>query len=387
MSSHAPPLAKSMSRLACSGQRCLDEDGIDGGKPHCKPAMTSDDTPPGERALDSIERFQTMLMGSWRTQALYVSASLRLADHLAAGPMTSAELAAATGADPAALHRLLRALSTIEICRERDDGRFELTSFGALLQETSPHSQRAWTIWWGRHLWPVWEHLLYSVKTGKSARKMLSGTEGFAHLERDPEAAAIFNRAGVEQLQSSARDIVRAYDFGGLSRIVDVGGGYGLLLLTILKAHPGAAGVLFDLPHAIEGARSYVDKSGLASRCELVSGDFFQSVPQSGDAYILKSVIHDWDSEQSLRILRNCRQAMRPTARLLVIEPLVPERFGTSTADQAVARSDLTMLIAHAAQERNEREYRELLSAAGFAVSRLLAVGGGFTLIEALPSA
>jgi hypothetical protein len=215
---------------------------------------------------------------------------------------------------------------------------------------------------------------------------LLSGTEGFAHLEHDPEAAAIFNRAGVEQLQLSAPEIVRTYDFGGLRRIVDIGGGHGFLLLTVLKAHPGATGVVFDLPHAIEGAQRYADESGLADRCELVSGNFFQSVPPGGDAYILKSVIHDWDRERSLRILRNCRQAMRPTARLLVIEPIVPERLGTSAADQAVARSDLTMLIAHAAQERTEGEFRDLLSASGFEVSRLLAVGGGFSLIEALPS-
>jgi hypothetical protein len=342
--------------------------------------------PDGEPQPDDdpalVERFQAMLMDSWRSQALCVAASLGLADFMAAGPMTSADLASATGANPAALHRLLRALVTIDVCREREDGRFELTGFGSLLRDDASSSQRAWTIWWGRHLWPVWEHLLYSVRTGESARKMLQGTEGFAHLARDPEAAAIFNRAGADQARLTAAAILRGYDFGGLKRIVDLGGGHGALLLAILQAHPGASGVLFDLPHAVEGARRAIDDSGLAARCELVSGDFFRSVPGEGDAYILKSVLHDWDRERSLQILQNCRQAMRQTARLLVIEPVVPEHFGTSAADQAIARSDLTMLIAHAAQERSEAAYRELLGTAGFSVARLLPVGG-FTLIEA----
>ncbi len=345
--------------------------------------MNSETGARSESAPELVERFQAILMGNWRTQALCVAASLGLADLLTAGPRTSADLAAASNTDSAALRRLLRALATIEFCRERADGSFELTDFGALLQEKSPHSQKAWTIWWGRYLWPVWEHLLYSVKTGASARKMLQGTEGFAHLEQDREAAAIFNRAGSDLSRASAGDLVRCYDFGGLRRIVDIGGGHGLLLLTILLAHPEARGVLFDLPHAIEGARHHVEEFGLADRCELVAGDFFRSVPENGDAYILKNVIHDWDRERNLRILHNCRQAMRGGARLLVIETIIPERFGTSAADQAIARSDLTMLIAHAAQDRSETEFRELLSAGGFAVSRVLAIAPGLSLIEA----
>ena len=345
--------------------------------------MNSENGTRPESTLELVERFQSILMGNWRTQALCVAASLGLADLLTPGPRTGADLAAATNTDPVALRRLLRALATIDFCRERTDGSFELTEFGALLQEESPHSQRAWTIWWGRYLWPVWEHLLYSVKTGASARKMLQGTDGFAHLEQDRDAAAIFNRAATDLSRAIAGNLVRCYDFGGLRRVVDIGGGHGLLLLTILQAHPEARGVLFDLPHAIEGARHHVEEFGLADRCELVAGDFFRSVPENGDAYILKNVIHDWDRERSLQILSNCRQAMRVGARLLVIETIIPEQFGTSAADQAIARSDLTMLIAHAAQERSEAEFRELLAAGGFAVSRVLAAAPGLSLIEA----
>jgi len=334
-------------------------------------------------AQELVERFQAILTGNWKTSVLAVAAELRIADLLATGPRTGAEMASATGAHPPSVHRLLRALSTIGICAEREDGSFDLTPLGALLREESPHSQRAWTIWWGHHLWPVWGNLLYSVRTGQSARKLLRSTEGFAHLKDDPEAAAIFNRASVELMRLSARDIVRTYDFSGLSRIVDIGGAHGALLLAILEAYPSAAGILFDLPHTIDGAKPYVERPDLAGRCDLICGDFFLSVPPGGDAYILKSVIHDWDEERSLRILRNCHQAMSPTARLLVIEPIVPERLGISAAHQALARSDLTMLIAHAAQERTEAEFRDLLNSSGFEILRILPVNADFSLIEA----
>lgn len=336
-------------------------------------------------AQELVERFQAILTGNWKTSILSVAAELRIADLLAPGPRTSAELASTIGAHPPSVHRLLRALGTIGICAERKDGSFELTPLGSLLREESQYSQRAWTIWWGHHLWPIWGNLLYSVRTGQSARKLLQATEGFAHLKDDPEAAAIFNRASVELLGLTARDIVRAYDFAGLHRIIDIGGAHGALLLAILKSQPSAAGVLFDLPHAIDGAWSYFEEAGLSDRCELIRGDFFQSVPAQGDAYILKSVIHDWDDDRSLRILRNCRQAMSPAARLLVIEPIVPERLGPSAAHQALARSDLTMLVAHGAQERTESEFRALLSASGFEISRNLQVNAEFSLIEAFP--
>src|SRR5262245_23928286 len=238
---------------------------------------------------------QEMLTSSWMAQALHVAAELRIADLLRDGPHTSDELAATSGADPPSLHRLLRALTTIDVCREREDGSFEVTPTGALLGTDVPGSLRAWTIWWGRYLWPVWGQLLYSVKTGKSARALLIGTKGFEHLAGDPEAAAVFNEALGELTRLTAQSIVRAYDFSGLKRIVDVGGGYGELLASILRAHPGASGVLFDLDHAIGEARRRFQEAGLAERCEFVAGDFFRWLPRGGDAYVLKSVIHDWD--------------------------------------------------------------------------------------------
>lgn len=330
-------------------------------------------------------RLLECVTSSWMAQAAYVAAELRLADLLAEGPRTSEDLAIATGTHAPSLHRLLRALTTIEICREREDGSFEITPMGSLLGTDVPGSLRSWTIWWGAHLWQVWGSLLYSVKTGESARKLLTGTDGFKHLERDPEAAAVFNQALVELTRLTSKSVVRIYDFSGLTRIVDVGGGYGELLISILRASPATSGVLFDLPHAIEGGKHRFEEAGLASRCEFLEGDFFVSVPGGADAYILKSIIHDWDDKNSKLILENCRSAMGPKGRLLLVERVLPDQLEVSAAHQAAVRTDLTMLVAHAAQERTEAEFRALLYSAGFNVIRILPIGMTFSVIEAFP--
>ncbi len=342
---------------------------------------------PSADALELTERFQSILTGSWKTQALYVAAELRIAELLAAGPRTSADLALSLGVHAQSLHRLMRALSTLGLCTEREEGGFELTPLGALLQEGSPHSLRAWTMWWGRHLWPVWGNLLYSVRTGESARKLLFGTEGFAHLQKDPEAAAIFYRVTIELTRLTAQFVMQAYDFSGLKRIVDIGGGHGEMLAFVLRANPEAAGTLFDLAIAVEGAAANFKKNhpDLERRSAFVAGDFFELIPEGADAYILKSVIHDWDDERTARILANCRRAMTKDARLLVIEPILPERSEASALQATLSQHDLTMLVALGAQERTEREFKGLLTAAGLRVSRIVPAGPVYSVIECLP--
>jgi orsellinic acid C2-O-methyltransferase len=316
-----------------------------------------------------------MINSSWMAQAAYVAAELRLAELLIAGPRSSADLASATGVGAGALHRLLRALATMNVCREGDDGMFEITPMGAALAADTPDSIRCWTIWWGKHLWPVWGNLLYSIQTGRSARSLLTGTDGFKHLEQDPDAAATFNQALVELTRLSADAVVRAYDFSPFHNIVDVGGGYGQLLAAILAANPQARGVLFDRPHAIDGARSHLGQAGLIDRCEFVSGDFFQAVPTGGDAYVLKSIIHDWNDERAAVILTHCRNAMCDGGRLLLVERVLPQRLEPVAAHQSAARSDLTMLVALAAQERTEPQLHQLLNACGFNIERILPAG------------
>lgn len=333
-----------------------------------------------------VQRLMELVTGSWMAQAAYVAAELRLADLLAAGPLSLAQLADLTGANEPTLGRLLRALTTIDICRQHPDGSFQMTPMGSLLATDAPESLRAWTLWWGKHLWPVWGQLLYSVRTGQSARKLLLGTDGFEHLQNDPEAAAIFNRAAAELTRLAAERIVRSYDFSGMIRIVDVGGGSGQLLATILRDFPATRGVLFDQPHAREPARERMQQAGLIERCELIAGDFFESVPTGADGYILKSVIHDWNDEQSRVILENCRRAMQlGTGRLLLMEEMLPDQLTGSLTHQAIARGDLNMLVALGAQERTEAELRALLESAGFTVSRVIATGSTFSVAEAFP--
>ncbi len=326
-----------------------------------------------------------MLHASWASQAIGVAAELGLPDLLRDGPRTSDDLAAAARAHAPSLHRLLRALTTIDICRECADGAFELTDTGALLSTDHPHSLRSWVIWWTRYLWPVWGNLLYSVKTGKSARAMLLGTEGFAHLADNPASASTFNRALAEITRTVAEEIVAGIDFSLFALIVDVGGGEGELLCHILRECPRARGILFDLPHAVEGARLRMAREGLAARCECVSGDFFRSLPRNGGAYLLKSVLHDWDDNRASELLSVCRSAMSEDSVLVVIERVLPDHLRPSRQHRAVARGDLTMLVAHAARERTEAELRSLLSDAGFAIRRMVTTEGSLGVIEAVP--
>jgi ubiquinone/menaquinone biosynthesis C-methylase UbiE len=323
-----------------------------------------------------------LVNGNWIAQACYVTARLGIADLLAAGPRTAEDLAAATGAHAPALSRLLGALGSVDICRQRADGAFEMTRIGRTLQTAAPCSMRAWTLQWGGEAWRVWANLLHSVMTGESARALVTGDTGFAHLERDPQAAQIFNQAMVDLTRLAAMDIAQAYDFAG-KQVMDVGGGYGELLAQILISQPSARGVLFDMPHAISKAREHLGGRHLESRCDFVAGDFFAGIPSGSDVYVLKTVIHDWADDQARAILRTCRSAMAPDARLLVIERLMPERLEPSAENRALARVDLHMLVALGAQERTQAQMQALLQAAGLKTLRRIETASEFQILEA----
>lgn len=330
------------------------------------------------------QQLLTHATNSWMAQALYVAAELRLADLLEENPKSSEELAALTNTHAPSLYRLLRALGTIGVCRERESHFFEITPLGALLGSNAPESLRHWIIWWGTNLWQTWANLLYSVKTGESARKLVSGSDGFRHLEEDPRAAEVFNNGILELTRLNTENIIGSYNFAQFDEVADLGGGYGGMLLSILREAPMMHGILFDLPHAIDKARERFEKAGLAERCRFVAGDFFESIPENADAYLLKSILHDWDDTRGRQILDNCRRAMKKTARLLVIEQIIPEQFGTTGVHQALARSDLTMLVALAAQERTEKEFALLLENGGFRVRHIFPTPSTFSIIEAV---
>jgi len=259
----------------------------------------------------------------------------------------------------------MRALVTLEILRERADGTFEFMPMGALLRSDADYSLRSWAILYGKHL-------SHCIKTGESARRLFSSHNLFEDLEGDQQEAAIFNQAMLESTRLSADGVAQAYDFLGMKRIVDVGGGYGRLMEAILKANPKVRGIVFDLAHATEKGRLYFQEIGLADRCEFVSGSFFESVPSGANAYVLKSVIHNWNDERAGVILQRCAQAMASGGKLILVERIVPQRLESSTAHRTIALMDLNMLVMLGARERTEDEYRALLSSAGLRLTRII---------------
>jgi predicted O-methyltransferase YrrM len=318
------------------------------------------------------------------SKATCVAARLSLPDLLADGPRRPEELATATATDPDSLRRLLRALTTVGLFRETDDGAFELTTAGARLRADAPDSLRAWALYW-EDAAPLWARLQATVETGESARSELLGTEGFAHLEADPAAAELFHRAMSELARPLARALVETVDFSGFARVVDIGGGAGETLAVILAAHPGLRGALLERPGALERARRLLEEAGLLDRCELIEGDFFEAVPPGADAYLLKSVLHDWRDDRARSILAVCLRAMSPNARLLVVERVVPERLDGSPAHRDLARSDLHMRVALGSGERTKAELGGLLESAGFRPLRWIPLGDTFHAIEAAP--
>jgi hypothetical protein len=323
-------------------------------------------------------RYMRLVDGFVTTQLLYVAASLDVGGRLAGGPANGPDLAASLGVDRAALTRVLRGLVAEGLLDEDDRGRFALTPLGGCL-----NSLRGATIARGALYYAAAAGLLETVRNGGTAFEHVHGSSFFDHLERHPDQYGVFQRSMIGRAEQEARDVVAAYDFTGLRRLVDVGGGPAVLLAEILRVTPELAGVLMDRETVVAQARDHLDRSDVGGRAVCVPGDFFVSVPAGGDAYLLSRVLHDWDDGDAGRILATCRSAMGPGARLLVVEAILPERAGDAPA---VIRMDLHMLILLGARERTEAEFRRLLGDAGFSVRRVVPTGSaaGLAIIEAL---
>ncbi len=315
-------------------------------------------------------------------QALWVAAELGLADLLADGPRRPEDLAKSTGTHPQSLYRLLRALATVGAVREQEGRTFSLTPLGATLR-SGPGSLRGAVRFYGHPFrMHAWEEFLYSVRTGERAFDRAYGAPLFDWLKDHPKEAEVFNAAMSSLTGRLVQDVVASYDFASIGTLVDVGGGHGTLLATLLKANASMRGVLFDLPGVVAGARETLSAHGVADRCTVVGGSFFDSVPSGGDAYIMKSIIHDWDDDESLTILRNCRAAMSSGGRVLLIERVVP---GPDEPDYGKLL-DLEMLVLPGGQERTQDEYAALLARAGLKLTRIVPTGQGPSIIEAAPA-
>ena len=327
---------------------------------------------------------QLIQMGSgyWVSRIVYAAAKLGLADHLAGGPKSAAELAGPTRTHAPSLHRLMRTLASLGILSEDANRRFALTSLGEALKTGAPGCARATILflagdWW----WQAWQHILYCFKTGKTGMKKEFGMTSYEYLAKHRQDASYFNEAMIGFNTGEPPAVAAAYDFSAFDTVVDVGGGTGNLLATILERHPGPRGILADLPRVVRDASALINARGLRDRITTKAIDFFKSVPGGGDAYLLSHVIHNWSEEQCLTIFGNCRKAMKPRGRLLIIETVLP----AGDTPHPGKLLDIAMLVMPGGKERTEEEYGTLLSKAGFRLTHVVPTESAVSVVEAAP--
>ncbi len=311
-----------------------------------------------------------LITGAWVAQAVYVAAQLGIADVIAIeGPRSPGELAERVDADPDALFRVLRALAGVGVFTERADGTFALTPLAESLQSDVPGSLRAFAIMMGGEgVWRSWGEVLHTVRTGEPAFDHVFGMPLFDYYAANPAAARV-GAAGLSARSAGENAaIVAAYDFSTADCVMDVGGGEGSLLRSILAAHPQLRGVLFEMPHVVDLARAALAGAPEIDRCELVAGDFFTAIPGRSSLLLLKKVIHDWTDERAATILRNCRAALPAGGRLLLVENVIPAGNEPSFGKWL----DLLMLVYVGGRERTADEYRDLLATAGFAMNQVI---------------
>jgi hypothetical protein len=322
-----------------------------------------------------------MITNAWAAQAITAAADLGIADALAKGPLSADELAAAVDTNADTLSRLLRALISRGIFRQRRDGRYDLTPLADTLRSDAEVSVAPLARFVGspQHR-EHWSHLTNAIRTARAVVPELRGKPAFfEYLADEPELADIFNRAMTSSSELAIASVTGAYDFSPYATIVDVGGGHGRLLAAILAATPHARGILFDQPQVVAGAPAVLGEHDLDDRVQIVEGSFFDAIPDGGDAYVLKSVIHDWPDDDAVHILRNVRTAAGAGKNVLLVEGVIPrhnrEFLGKWT--------DLEMLVVAGARERTAAEYDRLLNRAGFHMTRVVKTASPYSLVEA----
>lgn len=330
--------------------------------------------------VQSSQQLLRLMIGGWMTQAIHVAAELGIADLLTDGSKTVEELAERTNVHSNALYRVLRALGSVGIFAEDEQRRFSLTPIAECLRSDTVDSLRPFGVMMGAEFYQSWGHLLYSVRTGKPGFDERYGASFFEYMIENPERHAIYDDAMMIHGIAETEPMLDAYDFSAFQTVADVGGGNGRMLAAILRRHPSIEGILFDLPAVADRSRCVISELGLSDRCQIVGGDFFTSVP-AADAYVLRHIVHDWDDAAAAAILRNCRQAMNPGGKILVIETVIPPLnepcFGKWL--------DLMMLIV-GGRERTEEQYRHLFSQAGLRVSRIVPTAHEIGIVEGVPA-
>jgi hypothetical protein len=320
-----------------------------------------------------------LISGFWISRGIYITAKLGLADLLKEGPKTADDLAAVTATHAPSLFRVLRALASVGILTHDDQNRFGDTPLLQTLRSDVPGSLRAFAMTeLGEEHYPAWGELLHSVKTGEIAFDHAFGTDVWKFFAQHPDNGRIFNDAMSGVTAQANEALHAAYDFAGINTLVDIGGGHGSLITSILRRNPDMRGILFDSPQVIDGAQSVIGSSDVAGRCEPVGGNFFESVPAGADAHIMKWIVHDWNDDQSVAIMKNCHRALAEGGKLILVEAVVP----AGNEPHFSKFIDLNMLVMTGGRERTEAEFRDLYERAGFRLTRIVPTESPFSVIE-----
>lgn len=322
-----------------------------------------------------------MIGGLWTTQVAGAAVRLGIPDRLGDGAVAADDIAAAIGAAPGPMRRLLRAMCSLGLARQVDAGLFAGTAKGDLLRSDVAGSYRGLALSWTDRLWNAWGALEQGVRTG--APQVPSGAAGFASMAGRPAEAAVLNQGQADRSRGAAAEAARVYDFSRFAEVMDVGGGYGTVLAAILRANPGVRGAVLELPYLEEQTLAFQAAEGVGDRARFVGGSFFDAVPAGPDCYIVKSILHDWDDDQCRAILRNIVAVSPAGTTLIVIEQVLPEIADDDPLHHSAFRTDLTMLLGTGGLERTESEFRTLLADAGLTLRRLIANESEFMLIEA----
>jgi hypothetical protein len=337
------------------------------------------DTPTSSGPPASVQIMQ-LLFGLFVPKALAAAAELKIADHLTGGPLSAEELATQVDVHPQSLYRLLRALASAGVFREDEHRRFSNTDLSNVLRSDEPDSMRSMALFLceGPH-WTAWGEFLYSVRTGRSAFERAHGLRPFEYMERDQTFACIFDDAMTRLTSKELAAIHPHLDVSAIKTLVDVGGGHGALLLSCLQRNASQRGILFDAPAVLAKAQPLLEASGVADRCELISGDFFRSIPR-GDGYVMKYILHDWSDEEALRILQSIHRAAAPGTPLFVLETVIKPG---NEPDFAKLLDVQVLAFYGTGRERTLSELTTLLSTAGFRLVRTTSTASPLTILEA----
>lgn len=345
---------------------------------------TAPPAPSGQMELPPQLVLARMMSGYAVSQLIYVAAQLGLADLVQQGPLDIGELSNRTMTHQNSLNRVMRCLVAVGLFKENENKQFELTGLGQCLRRDVPGSLAPMALF-SEESYVAWGQVLHSVNTGESAFNHVFGMHRYQYLEQNAEAAVRFNAAMASLSAQLAAGVVSAYDFSRFETAIDVGGGEGGLLVAMLRANPTLRAVLFDTFSVVDVMKEKLEAAGIAERCQVVAGDFFEAVPAGGDVYVLAHVIHNWDDDQAHRILENCRKVIDGAGRLLIVEMIMPAEFGSSFSSYPMAMTDLQMLVMTGGRERTEKEFRSLLTAAGFNLERIVPTRALESVLECHP--